>query len=224
MNDALRRSAAHVFVDSLDDPQISPDDLHHLSRSLRLRDGEVVSLSDGRGRWRLAEWTTGTVQASGEITFQERDHAPCAVALVPVKGDRTDGAIEKLVEIGIDEIIVIAPTAHSVVRWDDKKWAVALDRYRRIARAAAMQSRRVYLPHVTGPVALDDVLRRDGTALAEPGGDDSWADVRCVVIGPEGGFSAEEVAGASRRVDLGGTVLRADTAAIVAGLHLLRHM
>lgn len=224
MNDALRRSAAHVFVDSLDDPQISADDLHHLSRSLRLRDGEIVSLSDGHGRWRLAQWAGDAVQVNGEILFQERDHRPCAVALVPVKGDRTEGAIEKLVEIGIDEIIVIAPTAHSVVRWDDKKWAAALERYARIARSAAMQSRRVYSPRVTGPVALADVLAREGVALAEPGGDHGWSDVQCVVIGPEGGFSAEEVAGASHRVDLGGTILRADTAAIVAGLQLLRHV
>ena len=55
MNPALRASAAHVFVDSLDAPVPSDDDAHHLFRVLRLRDGEVVTVSDGNGSWRTTE-------------------------------------------------------------------------------------------------------------------------------------------------------------------------
>ena len=52
MNPALRSSAAHVFVGSLAAPELDPDDAHHLVRVLRLRDGEPITASDGRGGWR----------------------------------------------------------------------------------------------------------------------------------------------------------------------------
>ena len=224
ISEALRRSAAHVFVASLDAPVLSDDDAHHLGRVLRLRDGEKVSVSDGRGSWVMGEWHDGTVVVDGSVQTTERSSQRCAVAMVPVKGDRTEGAIEKLVEIGIDEIVIVAPTAHSVVRWDDQKWSSMMDRYSRVARAAAMQSRRVFLPEVSGPASFDSIIARPAAAIAEPGGDADWSDVRCVVIGPEGGFSRDEAAAAHRRVDLGATVLRADTAAIVAATRLLHRV
>ena len=49
MNEQLRRSAAHVFVDDVHAPVLAGDDSHHLARVLRLRDGETVTVSDGRG-------------------------------------------------------------------------------------------------------------------------------------------------------------------------------
>ena len=49
MNDDLRRSAAHVFVADIQNPVANDDDMHHLSRVLRLRAGQKVSVSDGRG-------------------------------------------------------------------------------------------------------------------------------------------------------------------------------
>ena len=59
MNGALRRSAAHAFVGSLAAPTLDEADLHHLVRVLRLRDGEVVSVSDGHGAWRLCRLSAG---------------------------------------------------------------------------------------------------------------------------------------------------------------------
>ena len=52
----MRRAVAHVFVDDLARPALSDQDVHHFSRVLRLRPGEVVSVSDGRGGSRLCEW------------------------------------------------------------------------------------------------------------------------------------------------------------------------
>ena len=86
-----------------------------------------------------------------------------------------------------------------------------------------MQSRRVWLPVVTGPAGLDEVLARDGAALAEPGGDGSLDGVTTLVIGPEGGFSAAETARARRAVGLGGTVLRAGTAAVAGAVLMVAH-
>ncbi|MFN5651774.1 MAG: RNA methyltransferase PUA domain-containing protein, partial [Actinomycetes bacterium] len=91
MRDALRSSSAHVFVDDIDEPVLADDDLHHLSRVLRLRDGEQVSVCDGAGGWRMTEWRGGMLLAVGDAV---REPAPPAVtvAFVPVKGDRNDAA------------------------------------------------------------------------------------------------------------------------------------
>ena len=62
MNDDLRRSAAHVFVTDIVDPVLDDDDAHHLTRVLRLRAGQKVSVSDGRGAWRICEWRDGLLE------------------------------------------------------------------------------------------------------------------------------------------------------------------
>ena len=54
MNDALRTSAAHVFVEDLGHPELEDDDAHHLLKVLRIRESDVISVSDGRGSWGTA--------------------------------------------------------------------------------------------------------------------------------------------------------------------------
>lgn len=222
MIDALRHSSAHVFVDVIESPQLHRDDLHHLERVLRLRDGEVVTCSDGRGSWRTCRWNTSDIHIDGEVYREEAPSPLLTVAIAPIKGDRSDLVIEKLVEIGIDRIMVLSPVERSVVRWTADKTEKALDRYQRIVRAAAMQSRRVFLPAVVGPVDLSVALA-DGAAIAEPGGSASLDDVTTMVIGPEGGFSPSEVAHAERTIDLGPAVLRAETAAMVGAARMVAH-
>lgn len=221
MNEALRRSAAHVFVADLGAPVVGDDDAHHLGRVLRLRRGEQVTASDGAGSWRPCTWTGDGLEPDGEIVHEPAPTVRLAVALCPVKGDGTDDAVTALVEIGIDEIVVLAPLDHGVVRWEGERAASHMERLVRLVRAAAMQSRRVHLPVLRGPVGLADVVSGEGVALAEPGGGSDWSGVTTVVVGPEGGFSAAEVATAPRTVSLGTGILRADTAAVAAGVRLV---
>ena len=223
MNDDLRRSAAHVFVTDIVDPVLDDDDAHHLTRVLRLRAGQKVSVSDGRGAWRICEWRDGLLVSVGDVSVMNAPTDVLTVALSPVKGDRTDWAIEKLVEVGIDRIVVLAPVERSVVRWDDTKSLANIERFRRISRAAAAQCRRVFLPMVEGPVPLSDVVAGTNVAIAEPGGSPVLDGVTTIVVGPEGGFTEGEVALAGATVDLGPTVLRADTAAVVAATLMVAH-
>lgn len=188
MMDELRRSSAHVFVEDISHPVLTDGDVHHLSRVLRLKNGEVVTCSDGHGAWRVTHWKGGAVESVSEVVTEPERSTSLTVAIAPVKGDKTDLTIEKLVEIGVDRIVILQPLERSVVRWASDKTSQVMDRYRRIALAAAMQSRRVYLPEIVGPVSLD-ALGVDGVAMAEPGGQASWDGVRTLVIGPEGGFS-----------------------------------
>lgn len=222
MNEELRRSAAHVFVESIVSPVLTKDDEHHLSRVLRLKTNEVVTCSDGNGAWVSTHWSDGTVVVSGEVQVVPPSSILTTIALSPVKGDKTDFAVEKLVEIGIDRIIILQPMERSVVRWASGKVDQVMDRYRRISRAAAMQSRRVYLPQLLGPLSLQE-LGTSGVAFAEPGGTASWADIHTLVIGPEGGLSPEELSVALPRIDLGGNILRAETAAIVGAALMVAH-
>jgi 16S rRNA (uracil1498-N3)-methyltransferase len=223
VNDDLRRSAAHVFVADIQNPVANDDDMHHLSRVLRLRAGQKVSVSDGRGAWRICEWRDGLLVSVGDVSVMNAPTDVLTVALSPVKGDRTDWAIEKLVEVGIDRIVVLAPVERSVVRWDDAKSLANIDRFRRISRAAAAQCRRVFLPVIEGPVPLSDVVAGTNVAIAEPGGSSVLDGVTTIVVGPEGGFTEGEVALAGATVDLGPTVLRADTAAVVAATLMVAH-
>lgn len=220
-DETLRRSSAHVFVDDLSRPVLSGDDSHHLARVLRLRDGESVTCSDGRGRWRACEWTSAGITAVGDIETVPSPVTQLCVAVSPVKGDRVDDAVQRLVEIGVDHVIVLAPLERSVVRRDADRSASHMERLARVVRAAAMQSRRVFLPTLEGPVPFEEVLRRDGVAIAEPGGETPWSDVTTVVVGPEGGFSTGEVDRAARRVSLGESILRSETAVMVAGARLV---
>jgi len=219
MNDDLRRSAAHVFVDDLVRPRLADADVHHLSRVLRLRAGESVSCSDGRGSWRMCAWSGEAVEPIGEIAQVPARTEHLAVALSPVKGDGTDDAVTKLVEIGIDDIVVLAPTLRSVVRWDDRRVVAQSEKLRHTALAAASQSRRVWLPEVRVGVALADLT---DVAVADPDGAPLEAVHRGIAVGPEGGFDPVEI-GDRPRVSLGATILRAETAAVVAGTLLIAH-
>ena len=224
MIDALRNSVAHVFVDQLETPSLSDTDEHHLSRVLRLRDGESVTASDGRGGWRSCVWADGTLRASGDVVTVAAPAQRIGVAFVPVKGDRNEWSVQKLTEIGVDDIILLAPTRHSVVRWSDAD--KQLRKLRVVAREAAMQSRRVWLPAVSGLVSLVDALAMPGAAVADPAATSTalsaslavpnLASPALIVVGPEGGFDDDEIPANVPRVSLGDTILRAETATLVA--------
>ena len=215
----LRHSVAHVFVDQLDSPTLGDDDQHHLGRVLRLRDGESVTASNGRGQWRACVWRSGALEVAGEVVASAPPSVRCAVAFTPVKGDRNEWAVQKLTEIGIDEVIILAPTQHSVVRWSDAD--KQLRKLRVVAREAAMQSRRVWLPNIVGLAALHEVCAGDGAAVADPDGVALHAGVSLVVVGPEGGFAEDELPAGVPRVQLGDTILRAETATLVAATLLV---
>lgn len=220
MIDRLRRSAAHVFVDDIEIPQVSDDDLHHLTRVLRIRESDEVSLSDGRGSWRVASITKdGTARPTTEVEKQVAPAWRTAVAFVPIKGEKPELVAQKLTEIGVDDIVIVASSQRQVVRWDEGRREKNMERLTKVVREAAMQSRRTWLPSLQ---VVDDVamVAQAGAAVAEPDGDDLDNSDRFLVVGPEGGFTEEELANFNRRVGLGDFVLRAETAAIVAGVRL----
>lgn len=217
MNAALRSAKAHVFVDNLAVPQLHPDDEHHLLRVLRVRETDAVSVSDGLGNWLLASMNrSGELIGQTDVVHEPAPPYSIGVAFAPVKGEKPEVIVQKLTEIGVDDIVPLVATRYAVVRWEESRADRQHQRLVKVAREAAMQSRRVRLPRVRVGTALDAVLT-EGAAFAEPGGVPIAANHRMIVIGPEGGFAPEELALSPERVSLGDAILRAETAAIVAG-------
>ena len=223
MIETLRRSAAHVFVRSLEIPSLSTDDQHHLLKVLRVKSTDQITVSDGVGSWITATISKdGDVRATSELHVVERPKWALSIAFAPVKGEKPELIVQKLTELGIDEVIPLAPTARSVVRWDTAKAEKQTGRLQRVANEAAMQSRRVWLPVVQPVTQLADLVLRTDVAFAEPGGVEVSAVHRTIVVGPEGGFTPDELGDSVGRVSLGESVLRAETAAIVAGALMTR--
>jgi 16S rRNA (uracil1498-N3)-methyltransferase len=222
VNPALRASAAHVFVESLEAPELRPEDAHHLFRVLRLRDGETVTVSDGDGGWRPTVVEGPALLPSGPIVREERTPAPVIASAIP-KGDRVDWMVQKLTEVGVQRILFLH-CDRSVVRWDGERAARQLARLQKVAREAAMQSRRTELPEIAGPVPFATVAAWPGAVLAEPDGSDIAALAAApsvLVVGPEGGFSGPELALGTPQVRFSSQVLRVETAALVGAIRFL---
>jgi len=142
------------------------------------------------------------------------------VAFAIPKGDRLELIVQKLTELGIDRIVPLV-TRRTVVHFDDASIRRRTERLQRVAREACAQARRLWLPTVTEPQVLDVFLAAmtdvDHVAVAEPGGGALTAQIHGVVIGPEGGWDQDELPDGIARVGLGSTILRVETAAVVAG-------
>jgi 16S rRNA (uracil1498-N3)-methyltransferase len=208
------------------------DEHHYLARVRRARPGDAVELVDGAGRRaaatiaRIADAET-TLEAGPPEQIVARP--PFVRALVPlIKGDRMDACIEKLVEVGVDAIVVW-PAARSVIRLDDARRDARRAKYQAIAQAAARQSGRAQVPPVdcaaslaAALAALPDRLPQGLRLVLDPTSDAALevgaaTDVT-LASGPEGGLAPDELdrlAGFAP-LGLGPRVLRAETAPMVA--------
>lgn len=204
-----------AFVADLDDPQLDDVDHHHLARVRRVRDGEALILGDGRGRWRRARMAAARPELDGDIVATERPSPAVAVGFALVKGAKPELVVQKLTELGVDRIAPFT-AARSVVRWEPAKAAANRERLAKVAREAAMQSRQAWIPQVDALEPFSVVAAAEGAALAERGGAAPSLERPFVLVGPEGGWDDAERA-ALDHVAIGTGVLRAETAAIVAG-------
>src|SRR5690606_1623514 len=154
----LRRSAAHVVVADVHAPAADADTAHHLGRVLRLREGAEVTVTDGAGSWRRCTLGAGgALEPADDVAVVARPQPPLPVAVAAPKGDRLDWLVTKSTEIGIDRIVLVEAT-RSVVRARPERAPRQLERLRRLAAEAAMQSRRVWLPAIEGPVPAAGLL------------------------------------------------------------------
>ena len=152
----------HVLVTSVDTPVLDADDRHHLERVLRLRDGDPMTVGDGAGRWRPCRWGS-VVEPIGDVVEVAAPAPRLGVAFALIKGGRPELVVQKLVELGVDDIRPFA-AERSVVRWDDAKAAKNHGRLTRVAREAVMQCRRAWLPTVHPVATFADVAALAGAS------------------------------------------------------------
>jgi 16S rRNA (uracil1498-N3)-methyltransferase len=214
----------------------------HAATVRRLRPGERADVADGAGL--VAECVVAGSPRSGadglELTVLARRQVPRpdpAITVVQAlpKGDRGELAVEEMTEVGVDRIVPWA-AARSVTVWQGARGERSLGKWRLTAREAAKQSRRAWIPEVTELAATADVARLAAAAacaiILEPGAAVSLGRLSLpgsgdllIVVGPEGGITAEEsaafqAAGATG-CRLGPTVLRTSTAGTVAAAIVL---
>lgn len=200
---------------------------HHAQHALRLRDGAAIVLFDGRGGEYPARLRAGRRAAAEVLAFDpvERE-SPLAVTLIQsfVPNEKLDSIIEKCTELGVARI-VLAPAARSVARFDGERLARKRAHWREVAIAACCQCGRNRVPAVLDAPTFAGALERAADCAARrllaPGAGNALArNLRArsvaVAIGPEGGFTEQEIALAQRAgfvvATLGPRVLRAETA------------
>lgn len=200
----------------------------------RLRPGERVDLTDGRGSVAHCVVQTADKEALVCVVQQHRTvPAPSptlAVVQALPKGDRGEVAVETLTEVGVDTVVPWA-AARCITQWKGERGTKAHRRWQTTAQAAAKQSRRAWWPEIAplvrttqlidrlGDTGRTIVLHEDATAgLADLDLPDTGSIT--LVVGPEGGIGDEELARLSDAgavsARLGPTVLRTSTAGTVA--------
>ncbi len=205
----------HLMLDNPWDSQrivVSEAQSIHLSRVLRLGDGEIVSYTDGQGTLGEGRYTNGLVVRGSESQV-ERPTDLVVAAAPPDNRDRARFMVEKLSEMGVAEL-----------RFLDTRYGQGrpprAERLRSWAVAGLEQSRGAWLMSISVElVALSDLT--SPFAVCDPGGSRDVPHARTVVIGPEGGWAPEEVPDEAIRFDLGETVLRVETAAVVAAARMI---
>jgi len=207
------------IVDSLDAPILESEDRHHFERVLRIRSGDTITICDGNGSWRSCRFGS-VIEPIGPIISAQKPQPALTIGFSIPKGDRPETTVQKLTELGVDRIVVLH-AERTVVRWEGDRATRHLVRLRRIAREAAMQSRRPWLPEVSGPMEATKLAAEPGAALCEPGGAPPTLDHPVLLVGPEGGWSQREVRPEGGMVGLGPHILRVDTAALSAGVLLV---
>jgi 16S rRNA (uracil1498-N3)-methyltransferase len=212
---------------------------NHVMRVLRLRDGDSLTLFDGRGGEYGAR-ITGFVKDSVQVEVQEHRDVERESALNLTlaqgisRGERMDWVMQKATELGVTRIVPVI-TERTVVKLDERQSERKVEHWRAIVIAACEQSGRNRVPEVATPVAYHEVIRKlDAAAtriLLSPTGTLHARDLPnpqhiSMLIGPEGGLSDNEqeaaVAAGFLQVRMGPRILRTETAAIAA-LCALQH-
>jgi 16S rRNA (uracil1498-N3)-methyltransferase len=216
-------------------------DSHHLASVLRMQPGDAIAVVSDGVAWRadLVELARDRARALIVERSQERSQElPVAITVLQAipKGTRMDDVVEKVVELGAMRIVPVRCERSYGGDSENK-----IERWRRIARAAARQSRRLVVPEVDASVGFQEAIARFLSAAQvivaheeAPSGSLAQAleqterDQIAIAIGPEGSFSHDELQTAKTAgcaiASLGTTILRTETAAaaMIAAIAALR--
>ncbi len=220
-----------------DSPVITGDDAGHIRNVLRLKPGDVIELIDGTGLEcdaRIVRMTAGKVEVSilGRRFSESRSAPILIIAQALLKDNKPDTIIRQVTEMGIHEWLPFA--AHrSVPVLNAQRMSARKDRWEKIAIEALKQCRRSNLLKISDLLTFDAMLAYGQNCdiklifwedespskpfeLPDENADSDHSII--AIIGPEGGFTPDEIAAARARgyttVSLGPRILKADTATL----------
>jgi len=213
---------------------LTGDEARHLARVMRCTVGDEVVVFDGRGgSWRARVAAIGRdevrLELAAAVAQVSPARPPLTLAVALPKGERQKWLVEKLTELGVDRLVPLVTT-----RGVAAATPAAVERLERGVIEACKQCGRDTLLGVAKPTSIVALLRdvEPGTVVLIADRDAEGLEARTVVgrpivglVGPEGGFTAEELAAAdaagARRVSLGAHVLRVETAAVALAARLV---
>ena len=215
---------------------MTPEQSHHISTVLRMTDGKIVRLADISGFffYGLIQINKSgvRVKVTQPIAEKRESKVNITLAVALIKGERWDWMLEKATECGVSKIVPFI-SSRCVVKDKPEAAQRKLVRYRKILSEAAEQSYRNIVPTITETVTLKQLIdhKSHTNFIAYEKENHSYlTDVRAeissvtIIIGPEGGFSADEVEYLTNNdfisVSLGKRIFRAETAAIAACIML----
>ena len=214
---------------------ITGNDAHHIRDVLRLGIGDEICVSTGDEWEYICEISTiakDEVDAIVVDTMKPGRELPSRITLYQClpKKDKFEWIIQKAVELGAYRIVPVR-SARVIVQLDAKKEAARISRWNAVAESAAKQSRRMFVPEVSGVLSFEEALRsakEDAVRLIPYEKSEGMDRTReligaitpgqsvAVVIGPEGGFEEKEIALAKQYgfepISLGKRILRTETA------------
>ncbi|GAA4190177.1 16S rRNA (uracil(1498)-N(3))-methyltransferase [Microbacterium oryzae] len=202
---------------------------HHAASVRRVRVGEDVTVTDGRGAWVVGSCAEVSPQRV-VVRVAAREDVPAAtprLVLVQAlaKGGRDELAVQAATELGIDEVVPWQ-ASRSVSRWQGPKAEKGRARWSTIVREAAKQAHRAWIAEVSPIADLAQLTARAETArmlVLDPTAPVALTAIEIddardlvLVVGPEGGIAPDEIdrlaAAGAERVRLGTTILRTSTA------------
>ena len=221
---------------------ITGDDVNHIKNVIRLKIGDEISISNGIDgkdyRCGIEEITETQIVCKLRFIKEDGVELPSKVYLFQglPKGDKMEFIIQKMVELGVHEIIPVA-MKRCVVKLDEKKAKSRIARWQGIAEAAAKQSKRAVIPQINNVMTYQQALEyaKDMDVKLVPyemenilDGSSGMEGTRKIIdslghgqriaifIGPEGGFEEREINDAialnMKPVTLGRRILRTETA------------
>ncbi len=226
---------AWFFTDEIlgDSFDITGEDARHISKSLRMKVGEALTLCTTDGRRHECEITafstdTVTVKVLSSTVCEQEPSVKITLFMALTKGDKMDDIVQKSVELGVYEIVPVL-TSRCISRPDEKQMKKKVARWQKIADNAASQSRRGIIPKVADMMTLKEaskLLRNFEKAVVfyECGGEklkdtvDENTKTLAMFVGSEGGFEESEIEllkeNGATALTLGSRILRAQTAPI----------
>jgi 16S rRNA (uracil1498-N3)-methyltransferase len=214
--------------------ELPEDEALHLVRVLRLSPGDRIRVFNGRGNeWLATVGEAGKRRVSARLDVPSRPapeaRVPITLAVAVLKGDKMDGIVRDAVMLGVTAVVPVVTARTEIARAAIER-SQRLSRWQRIAVSSAKQCGRAVVPDVHPVAGLEEVLRDRPPCvmLVEPSVASAAHPVREVpamdqvtlLIGPEGGWTPDEVAAAvdsnARLLALGPRTLRAEAVPIVA--------